>query len=227
VTYNDNHSELRFVQLHIRVVNNRLTGQQTTKEICEAEGMTVEQYWSLALSEEMDAASFEQFLCQGFFSPKCENQYFLRLHIRRALRLALESGQAWIRKCADDKLILEPREATKWLLSKPRRDHVVPPELREYFETKDPSADAPSASTQRCATPTNEASKSVRKVSRLELDRFVNEHSDGEKTEDQVKVQATIHFVPRTFPRSRWREAWRQCRKKRLPGDKRASNTPA
>jgi hypothetical protein len=56
-------------------------------------------------------------------------------------------------------------------------------------------------------------------VSESELRGFLNEQADGRKKEQDLKASATTHFAPKVITQRRWRVVWKECPKKRRPGD--------
>jgi hypothetical protein len=234
---------LRFQLAGIDICKKRQIGgiNQTEEEICTDRGITVDRYYEILLREDQRASSFEQTLIRefltprGFETPDRRSLSIFKLNFQGALKEALEAGKPWIIHPSggdlDDLIIVSARELIKWLINNPKRNYLISPNLRARFESKGPlSVDAPSAGAPHQSPAPVEASMSVPLVSQPELNRFVNEHSDREKTEDEVKVLAEKHFAPRKFPRSRWREARGQCPKKRARGETRRSaphNPPA
>jgi hypothetical protein len=211
------------------------TTDRTEEEICADRGLTVDRFYEIALREDQRASSFEQTLIdefltpRGFATPDRRSYGMFKLNFQGALKEALEARKPWIIRPSggnlDDLIIVSPHELIKWLINNPKRHYLISPKLRARIGSKGKlSVDAPSSGAPHQSPAPLEASMSVPLVSQPELNRFVHEHSDREKTEDEVKVLAERHFAPKKFPRSRWREAWGKCPKKRSRGDrKRAS----
>lgn len=134
---------LRFRLAELRITANRLTGRpQNMEETCRSEGLTVDEFWTIALSQPMETLKFERFLLAEFTNPRCEEHGLLELDIRSALRDARKWGEPWFLKTpgaeggADDlrDLSVRTREAVEYLLRNPMREHLVQPMLRAFME---------------------------------------------------------------------------------------------
>jgi hypothetical protein len=136
----------RYELAHTRILGSRLTSRwQSDEEICTSEGLTIAQYWEIALCEPMTASSFEHFLCEGFFTPepRNHNDAIRILDIRGALRDAYKWGESFFIRTPTGKgepnelrnLSVRPREAVEYLLRNQKRYQVVPSDLRKYIES--------------------------------------------------------------------------------------------
>jgi hypothetical protein len=102
------------------------------------------EYWHVAMSEPMNALSFAQLLAVHLSDPVTSDNSVLNMNIESAFCLALKTGEPWFirvpyapeRGPSDlNRLMLHPRTAAEWLLSMPRRGHLVPPGLRAFLES--------------------------------------------------------------------------------------------
>jgi hypothetical protein len=106
-------------------------------------------YWEAHLSEPMPVYSFA-YVLSAHVAEKIEQLETARIAIIRALRDAAEAGECWF--IGDISLLLaiedgqsnfgnlgktkvHPWAAVDWLLSKPRREHLVPESVRRFFKS--------------------------------------------------------------------------------------------
>jgi hypothetical protein len=108
-----------------------------------------DEYWLVATSEPMKALSFAHLLAVHLIDPterlnEFDRRSLVRIRIDSSLRFALKTGESWFIKDplpSDDggtrdleALMLHPRAAAKWLLSRPKRKDLVPPGLKAFLE---------------------------------------------------------------------------------------------
>jgi hypothetical protein len=108
-------------------------------------------YWEARLSEPMPVYSFA-YVLSAHVAEKVEQLETARIAIIRALRDAAEAGECWF--IGDISLLLtiedgqtnfgnlgkvkvHPRAAIDWLLSKPKRKHLVPDSLRRFLQFRE------------------------------------------------------------------------------------------
>ncbi len=98
------------------------------------------EYWECALSEPKDADIFAHLLAKHFFLARHRNDP--HPHIMAALRVARIENERWFIEdlvrpptSREDisRLKVYPRAAAEWMLSKPKRRHLVPPSLARYL----------------------------------------------------------------------------------------------
>src|SRR5262249_7831823 len=106
-------------------------------------------YWEAHLSEPMPVYSFANVL-SAHVAEKVEQLETARIAIIRALRDAAQAGECWF--SGDTSLLLaiedgqtdfgnlgkvkvHPRAAVDWLLSKPKREHLVPETVRRFLKS--------------------------------------------------------------------------------------------
>lgn len=119
-------------------------------------------YWDARLSEPTLAYTLAHTL-SAHLAEKVEQLELAKIAIIRAFRDAAEAGESWFIGDISPLLAIEegqrnfgnlrkvkvhPRDAVAWLLSKPRREHLVPGTLRTFLRGKSPSPAKP-ASKQR------------------------------------------------------------------------------
>jgi hypothetical protein len=129
----------------IRIVSSRLRGDLSTTDEAEVqkEGFSrLNDYWAVQMSEPMQTAKFAQLLYShtltAWVGPK-DTVSLVKLDMDDALRFAFETRQPWIIRDGLDalgdlaNLYLHPTAAARWLLSLPKRRHLVPPALRAFL----------------------------------------------------------------------------------------------
>jgi hypothetical protein len=139
-------------------------------------------YWNAHLSESISIFKLAHIL-SGHLAESVEQWEMARIAIIRAFRDAAEAGESWFvgqtahllttdhgqpdfKEIA--KVKLHPRAAIEWLLSKPKREHLVPESLRRFLqsEREPPDANAPTT---------------ARPVTQKIAERFVANYIDREK----------------------------------------------
>jgi hypothetical protein len=121
----------------------------TDEEIFAAAGYRdANEYWHVAVSEPMKATEFAHLPAQHLLDPTEQINPFdprtmVRIRIDSSLRLALKTGESWFIKdplpseggTGDlQALMLHPRAAAIWLLSRPKRRDLVPSGLKAFLE---------------------------------------------------------------------------------------------
>jgi hypothetical protein len=99
-------------------------------------------------------------------AEKVEQLEMARIAIIRAFRGAAEAGERWFTGDTSSLLAMEydqtnfenlgklkvhPRAAVEWLLSKPKRDHLVPDSLRRFLQSGGEPTAAPRPITEKIA----------------------------------------------------------------------------
>ena len=103
-------------------------------------------FWGILFSEPMKALNYTQLLARYFRDPmRSPCEMLKRKGLEEALCRALDCGETWFIRNSQrpergpsdlHRLFVEPRKATEWLLSKPKRKHLIPDGLRCYLEEK-------------------------------------------------------------------------------------------
>ena len=118
-------------------------------------------YWDAHLSEPIPVYSLAHVL-SAHVAEKVEQLEMARIAIIRAFRDAAEAGERWFTGDTTPLLAMEdgqtnfeglgklkvhPRDAVEWLLSKPKREHLVPNSLRRFLQSggEPTNAKAPTA----------------------------------------------------------------------------------
>lgn len=133
-----------------RIAGSRLTGIGTSDEdiFVGAGHRDAHEYWQDAMSEPMYVLSFAHLLKQHQDDPSGDPNNLLQISIESALCFARKTGETWFitdphnpERGPDDlnRLMLHPHRAAEWLLSLPKRKHLVPPALRAFLEQGDRS----------------------------------------------------------------------------------------
>ena len=99
------------------------------------------EYWSVALSQEVDVKDFIDLLYTHLIDPQqfADELHLqklpLQMHITRSLREAQQNRENWFIGTSDDlmKLRLHPRKAAQWLLQRPLYADRVPLTLRDFL----------------------------------------------------------------------------------------------
>jgi hypothetical protein len=106
-------------------------------------------YWDAHLSEAVPVYSLAHIL-SGHLAESVEQLEMARIAIMRAFRDAAEAGERWFIGEITPLLAMEdgqtnfgnlgkvkvhPRAAVEWLLSKPKREHLVPSSLRKFLQS--------------------------------------------------------------------------------------------
>jgi hypothetical protein len=122
-------------------------------------------YWDAHLSEPISIYSFAHVL-SAHLAEKVEQLELARIAIIRALRdaaeagercftgetsslLAMEDGQTNFENLG--KLKVNPRAAVEWLLSKPKREHLIPDSLRGFLQSGEEPSAVPRPVTEKIA----------------------------------------------------------------------------
>jgi hypothetical protein len=137
-------------------------------------------YWDAHLSEPILVGKFA-YLSSVHLPLKADQLETVRTAIILALRDAAAAGERWFigdtapllafeGRTSDFetlvKIKVRPRRAVEWLLSKPKREHLVPSSLRAFLEVE----------RDHSAAQTNPP-----RVTRKNADRFAAEYINGEK----------------------------------------------
>ena len=138
-------------------------------------------YWDAHLSEAILVYSLA-YVLSAHLAEKVEQLEMVRIAIIRAFRDAAEAGERWFTGDTSPLLAIEyshnfenlgtvkvhPRAAVEWLLSKPKRKHLVPDSLRRFLQSS--------------GEPTNaNAPTAPRFVTKKIAERFVANYIDGEQ----------------------------------------------
>jgi hypothetical protein len=139
-------------------------------------------YWDSHLSEAVPAYSLAHIL-SGHLAESVEQVEMARIAIMRAFRDAAEAGEPWFIGETTPLLAMEygqtnfgnlgkikvhPRAAVEWLLSKPKREHLVPTSLRKFLQSGGESTGA-------------KATTGLRPVTQKRAERFVADYINGEQ----------------------------------------------
>jgi hypothetical protein len=107
-------------------------------------------YWDAHLSEAIPVYSLAHVL-SAHLAERVEQLEMARIAIIRAFRDAAEAGERWFTGDTSSLLAMEygqtnlenlgklkvhPRAAVEWLLSKPKREHLVPDSLRRFLQSR-------------------------------------------------------------------------------------------
>jgi hypothetical protein len=140
-----------------RIVSSRLRGDETTTDETEVqkEGFrSLNDYWTVQMSEPMETAKFVQLLYSHTLTPgvgRKDTVSLVKLDIDDALRFAFRTRQPWIIRDDElddlENLYLHPIAAARWLLSLPKRRHLLPPTLRAFLEAEQLDKDAEGANS--------------------------------------------------------------------------------
>jgi hypothetical protein len=124
-------------------------------------------YWDAHLSEAIPVYSLAHVL-SAHLAEKVEQLEMARIAIIRAFRDAAEAGERWFTGDTSSLLAMEygqtnfenlgklkvhPRAAVEWLLSKPKREHLVPDSLRRFLQSGAEPTAAPRPITEKTAEP--------------------------------------------------------------------------
>ena len=135
-------------------------------------------YWDAHLSEPMPVYSLAHVL-SAHVAENVEQLEMAKIAIIRAFRDAAEAGERWFTGDTSPLLAMEhgqtnfeglgklkvhPRDAVEWLLSKPKREHLVPDSLRRFLQsggepTASPRPDLPRKKLSASSPATLRASK--------------------------------------------------------------------
>jgi hypothetical protein len=139
-------------------------------------------YWDAHLSETISVFTLAHIL-SGHLAESVEQLEMAEIAIIRAFRDAAEAGEGWFvgettpllsaDYCQDNskevaKVKIRPRPAAEWLLSKPKREHLVPESLRRFLQFGGGSINV-------------KAPTSVRSVTKKIAERFVADYVSGEQ----------------------------------------------
>jgi hypothetical protein len=133
---------VRFTIVTALIGEGRSFWRGTDEEILSAAGYRdANEYWHVATSEPTKAVSFVHLLVVHLSDPTTSDNSVLERSIQTAFGIARQAGETWFIKDATergpeddlDRLMLHPREAALWLLSKPKKRHLVPPSLRAFL----------------------------------------------------------------------------------------------
>ena len=148
----------RFPQVILLICETVAFGVPAKAEIFQAAyGDSGErEYWAGVLSEPMPLHSLAHVL-SAQLAENVEQLEMARIAIVRAFRDAAEAGEPWFTGDTSPLLAMEhgqtnfegldmlkvhPRDAVGWLLSKPRREHLVSNSLREFLQSVGAPTDA-------------------------------------------------------------------------------------
>jgi hypothetical protein len=146
---------------HQRIVNSRLTGDGTSDEdnVRKENFTDLNHYWRVQLSEQMPALNFAHLLISHAVDNRTaygQTHLLAMVDVRDTLRFAAETNAPWVVKdpTAPDpndpaSFRVRPRAAAKWLLRKPKREHLVPPSLRAFLESGANTTKTPPANSRR------------------------------------------------------------------------------
>jgi hypothetical protein len=110
------------------------TGRPDEETYAEAGFCSTDEYWSDATAETMDLPKFIHRLAIHFLNPSLEGSGdWYKLDLQDALQFAAENGEPWFIEVGGKKRRLHPREAAEYLLSRPNREHLVPPGLKAFL----------------------------------------------------------------------------------------------
>jgi hypothetical protein len=140
----------RCLQVTLLIAETVAFGVRAEAEIFEAAygDPSGRKYWEAHLSEPISVYSLAHVL-SAHLAEKAEQLELVRIAIIRAFRDAVEAGERWFIGDTSPLLALEqgqtsfenlgkvkvkPRAAAEWLLSKPKRSHLVPGSLRMVLE---------------------------------------------------------------------------------------------
>jgi hypothetical protein len=139
-------------------------------------------YWNAHLSEVTPVYSLV-YVLSVHLPVSAENLEYQKFAILCAFRDAAEAGERWFTGettpllAVDqygstyfglEKVKVDPRAAVEWLLSKPKREHLVPESLRRFLQSEREPTDA-------------EAPTTPRPVTQKIAERFVANYIDREK----------------------------------------------
>jgi hypothetical protein len=200
----------------MRIGTNRLTGgglsdEQVVKEVGFRDR---NEYWQGELSEPMKISKFKQLLKRHFFNPQCTLDLYrlgpddrldtpqraddlYNFDFDGAIKLAVQLDEKWILKIAGKDWMLHPREAALWLLTMPKRGHLVPESLATFIEgeQKKPEAVAkPNLSVAEMRTCMESEKKRVGKA------------PGQNELEEKLRQEFPAHEVSRTQVRNLHKE---------------------
>jgi hypothetical protein len=176
-------------------------------------------YWDANLSEPLPVYSLA-YVLSAHVAEKAEQLEMVRIAIIRAFRDAAAAGERWFTGetapllAVEDsqtnfeglgKVKVHPRAAVEWLLSKPKREHLVPECLRRFLqsggEPANANANAPTA---------------PRPVTEKIAERFVTNYIDGEQAAGRsptlVGLEAAAKKADMRGGREHLRAAFRRSR---------------
>jgi hypothetical protein len=145
----------RLVTARLLIAKERSLGTtRSDDEICKQAGFSggASEYWRDALAEPMREDSFVHMLAIHFASPSLEGSApYYDADLREALLSAFKNAEPWFIEILGEERRLRPREAVAYLLSMPRRRHLVPPSLKAFLESQRLSATTsiPATETRR------------------------------------------------------------------------------
>jgi len=174
-------------------------------------------YWDAHLSEAIPVYSLAHIL-SAHLAENVEQLAMARIAIIRAFRDAAHAGERWFvgettpLLAVEDgqtnfeglgKVKVHPRAAVEWLLSKPKREHLVPESLRRFLQSD--------------GEPTNaKASTAPRPVTAKIAERFVANYINGEQAAGRsptlVGLEAAAKKADMRGGRENLRAAFRRSR---------------
>jgi len=172
--------QVRFTTATMKIRANRTAGLgQTDLEILqEHKFQNFDEYWLIAISQEMEMTEFIRLLeahlldPQGFADEVHQRRLPIGRLIEHSLNEAWENGETWFvgrgpqAEYSPLKLRLRPREAAEWILQRPLQRDRLPATLRAYLESKRPQGKpldrrAALAPANVSASPTNQRRRNV------------------------------------------------------------------
>jgi hypothetical protein len=124
------------------IAGARLTGRDVSDDQIyrEVGYRDANEYWRVVMSEPMEISSFVHLLKGYFFNPALDGCDQYHLEIDAALHFASDIEEPWFIKVPNKEIMVHPRKAAEWLLSLPKRRHLLPPGLTEFLEFGDKPA---------------------------------------------------------------------------------------
>jgi hypothetical protein len=125
-----------------------------------------QKYWDAHLSEPIPIYTLA-YVLSAHLAEQAEQLEMARIAIIRAFRDAAEAGERWFTGdttpllTVEDgqtnfegltKIKLDPRPAVEWLLSKPKREHLVPTSLQRFLQSGGDPTNAEVPTARRPAT---------------------------------------------------------------------------
>jgi len=131
----------RLAMADLLIAHARSTTGTDGNAYAEAGFRSPDEYWADATSEPMEVSKFVHRLVIHFLTPSEDGDYYKR-DLEVALHTAAVNGESWFIEVPGKECKLRPRDAAQWLLSMPKREHLVPVGLRAFLEDSQTSATA-------------------------------------------------------------------------------------